>query len=314
MNDARLDHFITATSVPSIDEYMEEYARAGFNVTGESARHEPGLRNRFVSFGPEYIEFVWVEDEAAFEAGQQTAIFPDLAGLRAGARPFGIGLATADVRALHASWTGRGYTLPEVIDGVPRDAPPSSQPVWSFQPLPPELVGGVFLFALTYHTRHGDLIRRVKVAPNTTYGIEGVTFASPSPQERAQRWRDLLAPGEPMREAEGFYEVRTGPHFARWLTPLHYQEYLGLSYKEPPHGFGEMAVIHLLAEDLDKAEEWIASAGRDISRLPDPASGLDTLYVYPDPRDGFTFAITQRPAQEWLDARVRLTGERLELG
>lgn len=313
MGNVRLDHFITAVAVDSVDDYMEEYSRAGFNVVEQSARHEPGLRNRFVSFGPEYLEFTWVEDEAAFSAGQDKSFFPNLAELRAGMRPWGIGLATEDVRALRESWSGRGFTLQDVIDGLPADAAPGTEPVWSFQPIPPDTIGGVLLFALTYHSRHADAVRKVQAAPNTTYAIEGVTFVSDSPQERAQRWRDLLSPGEEVREEENFAEVRTGPHFARWLTPLHYQEYLGLSYKEPPHPYAEMAIIHLLAEDLDTAEELIATSGRDVSRLPDVASGLDTLYVYPDPRDGFTFAITQRPSHEWLAERTALTGERLEL-
>ncbi|HEX8600904.1 MAG TPA: VOC family protein [Chloroflexia bacterium] len=313
MENVRLDHFITAVTVENVDDYMEEYSRAGFNVVEQSARHEPGMRNRFVSFGPEYLEFTWVEDEEAFSTGQDKSFFLNLAELRAGTRPWGIGLATEDVRAMHESWSGRGYTLPEVIDGLPADAAPGTEPVWSFQPIPPDAVGGVLLFALTYHSRHAVAVRQVQVAPNTTYAIEGVTFVSDSPQERAQRWRDLLAPDAEVREEENFAEVRTGSHFARWLTPLHYQEYLGLSYKEPPHRYGEMAVIHLLAEDLDKAEELIATSRRDTSRLPDVASGLDTLYVYPDPRDGFTFAITQRPAQEWLAERTALTGEKLEL-
>ncbi|MDQ5823036.1 MAG: VOC family protein [Chloroflexota bacterium] len=313
MGNVRLDHFITAVTVENVDDYMEEYGRAGFNVVEQSARHEPGLRNRFVSFGPEYLEFTWVEDEAAFSTGQHKSFFPDLSELRAGTRPWGIGLATEDVRALRESWSSRGYTLPEVIDGLPADAAPGTEPVWSFQPIPSDTVGGVVLFALTYHSRRNDDVRKVQVTPNTTYAIEGVTFVSDSPRERAQRWRDLLAPGEEVREEENFAEVRTGPHFARWLTPLHYQEYLGLSYKEPPHSYAEMAVIHLLAEDLEKAEELIATSGRDVSRLPDAASGLDTLYIYPDPRDGFTFAITQRPTEEWLAERTALTGEKLEL-
>ncbi|HEX9988237.1 MAG TPA: hypothetical protein VGE45_07155 [Chloroflexia bacterium] len=55
------------------------------------------------------------------------------------------------------------------------------------------------------------------------------------------------------------------------------------------------------------------AAGRAVTRLPDKRTGVDTLYVSPDPRDGFTFAITQRPAQEWLNERTAVTGENLEL-
>ena len=312
MENVRLDHFITATLVDNVDDYMEEYTRAGFNVRPEGVRHEPGLRNRFISFGPEYLEFTWVEDESAFSSGQDKTFFPGIALLRAGNRPFGIGLVTDDAQALHESWTARGYSLPDVITMPPPGG--DQAPIWSFQPVPGDAVGGVMLFALVYHTRPKDAVRKVQVSPNSTYAIEGVTFVSDTPQERATRWRDLLAPGQEIVERESFYEVRTGPHYARWVTPLHYQEYLGLSYKESPHSYGEMSIIHLLAEDLDKAETVIGEAGRDVARMPDYASGLDTVYVYADPRDGFTFAITQRPAQQWLEERTALTGEKIELG
>lgn len=311
MENVKLDHFITATLVESVDDYMEEYTSAGFNVLPQSARHDPGLRTRFVSFGPEYLEFIWVEDEEAFSTGQDKTFFPDVASLRAGNRPFGIGILTDDVEGLHESWTARGYSLPNVIT---MPAPGGEQqPVWSFQPVTGDTVGGVVLFALVYHTRPKDAPRQVRTSPNSTYAIEGVTFVSDTPQERATRWRDLLAPGHEILESESFYEVRTGPHFARWLTPIHYQEYLGLSYKESPRPYGEMSIIHLLAEDLDRAETMFGEAGRDIARMPDFASNLDTLYVYSDPRDGFTFAITQRPAQEWLEERTAQTSEKLEL-
>jgi hypothetical protein len=108
------------------------------------------------------------------------------------------------------------------------------------------------------------------------------------------------------------YTVQIGPHFAIWMKPEEYQEYYGLSYKASPHPYGEIAVLHLVATDLDRAEETIGAA-RQVARVPDKRTGEDTLLVPPDERDGFTFAITQRDPEEWARWREGITGERLQV-
>jgi hypothetical protein len=64
-----LDHVLTYAEASSIDEHLGSYRAAGIDVAGVTARHGGGVRNGFVNFGPEYLECVWVEDEAAFAAG-----------------------------------------------------------------------------------------------------------------------------------------------------------------------------------------------------------------------------------------------------
>jgi hypothetical protein len=315
MTNAQFDHFITAANTPNIDNYLQEYENAGFLVADRTVRHDPGLRNGFVRFGPEYLEFVWVEDEKLFEEGAETAIFPQVRDLRAAFRPFGIGIDAADVRALREEWARRGYELPPVTDGVARDTPPGTPPIWSFLPIPLAVLRGAMTFALTYHTRPKDAPRRVQAAANTTYAIQGVTFTTDEPEVRAKQWRDLLAPDAEVLSKGGYhgaFEVWIGPHLATWITPEHYQEDYGLSYKASPHPFGEIAVIHLLATDLDKAEETIGAA-RQATRIPDKLTGADTLLVPPDARDGFTFAVTGRPIEEWIRWREGVTGDKIEL-
>lgn len=317
MAGIRFDHFITFACADNIDSYMERYKAAGFMVREQTVKHDPGLRNAFVSFGPEYIEFCWVEDMEQFEQGAETASFPRIQELQAACTPFAIGLEAEDLSALHDEWTRRGYKLPEVTQGIPRDAPEGTPPVWSFQAIPEETVGGAFLFALTYHTRKKGVPRKVSIAPNSTYAIAGVTFATDEPEKRATAWRDLLAPSADIHSEGGAhaeYSVQIGPHLASWLSPLDYQDKYGLSYKSPQHPFGEIAVLHLLAQDLTMAEEQIESLNRNATRMPDALTGVDTLLVPPDEQDGFTFAITERPAEEWLKERIKMTGESLEIG
>ncbi len=315
MANIKLDHFITGADTDSIDNYLENYRKAGFLVAEQTVRHHPGLRNGFVRFGPEYLEFVWVEDEEQFEKGADATFFPRVRDLRAAHRPFAFAVEANDVRILREEWLERGYELPPIISGKARGAAEDAPPIWSFQPIPSSVAEGAFCFALTYHTRQKDAPRKIQLAPNTTYAISGITFTSDGPLARATAWRDLLAPGEEIKgsEEDHIYEVSIPPHFAIWMKPEEYQEQYGLSYKASPHPFGELAVVHLLAHDLDKAEEMIGEMRRNVTRLPDKRTGVDTLFVPPDERDGFTFAITERPVEEWLRERVGVTGERLEV-
>jgi hypothetical protein len=306
MTNIRFDHFITYTSAEHIDDYVKEYAVQGFTPSETTVRHEPGLRNGFVFLGAEYIEFCWVEDEALFAAADAQ----DKA-LRAGRRPFGIGIVTDDVQALHEDWTARGYSVPDTVSKAPRDAPPDAPALWSFQDIPAELLPGVYSFALTYHARPRDAVKQVKIAPNSIYAIAGVTLVTPEPAARAACWRDLLAPGEPVTPTDIGFEVQIGPHLARWVTPAAYQAAYGLDWTPPPHPCGELALLHLLATDLSKAQAMLEAAGRRIDAIS--VAGHSELLVTPDERDGFAFLIRQQPAETWLEDRLRRTGEKLTL-
>jgi Glyoxalase-like domain len=303
MPPIRLDHFITYTSALSIDEQLEWYRQAGFGVLEETVRHEPGLRNGFVGFGREYIEFCWVEDEEAF-----AVVGPQEQALRAACRPYCIGLATPDVAALHVQWAAQGYELSPVVSRAPRDAAPDADPVWSFQEIPPALQpGGAESFVLTYHHRRGlDVLR---IAANTTYAIAGVVFVTSHPAERAYAWGRLLAPDEPLQDDGEICSVRLGPHVGSWMTPARYEQIYGRHWEPSPHGVGEFAALHLLAERLETAEGMLGEAGGSVTRLKESAGTPAPLFVAPDPSDGFAFVLTERPASEWLAERTAQFGD-----
>lgn len=306
MTTIRFDHFITYANAPSIDTYLQEYATLGFLPEERTVRHEPGLRNGFAFIGPEYLEFCWVEDEALFEKADDEDRL-----LQATPRPFAIGLVAGDIQAIHDDWTARGYSVPEIESAKPRDADPEAPPAWSFQEIPDDLLPGASCFALTYHLRPKDKERQVKIAPNTIYAVSGLTFVAPEPHARATCWRDLLAPGEPVRQSAGSASVRIAPHRATWMTPEAYQSAFGLDWQPHPLPQRELALLHLLATDLQVVKAMMEGAGRRTTALF--VEGEEALLVTPDPRDGFVFLIFQQPAEAWLRERIGCTGERLNL-
>ena len=217
MSKIKLDHFITYTNAESIDEYLDEYAEQGFLPMERTVRHNPGLRNGFITFGPEYLEFCWVEDERLFSGAD-----PEEVQIREARRPYGIGIVAKDVQTVHDDWTAKGFDLPAVWSKAARDDEPDTPPKWSFQEIPPDLLPGASCFVLTYHSRTRDSFRNIQIAPNSTYAISGVTFVSPDAKSRSITWRDLLAPGEKISRHRDEYKIRIGPHRARWITPQAY--------------------------------------------------------------------------------------------
>jgi hypothetical protein len=306
MTSVRFDHFITYTSAASIDDYLQEYAALGFAPEERTVRHDPGLRNGFVFIGPEYLEFCWVEDETLFETADEEDRL-----LRATPRPFGLGMVADDVQAVHDDWMARGFEMPDVSSGRPRDADPDTPPVWSFQAIPSELLPGAWVFALTYHLRAKDAERLFQVAPNTIYAISGVTFVTPEPEARATCWRNLLAPDEPIRQLGAAFSVQIGPHWAEWRTPGAYRSTYALDWIPHPLPHGELALLHLLATDVQAVKNLMEQAGR--RSFPVSVAGGEALLVAPDVRDGFVFVVRQQPVETWLRERVGRTGERLKL-
>jgi hypothetical protein len=295
--EPRLDHVLTYAAASSIDEHLDTYRAAGFHVARVTARHRGGVRNGFVNFGPEYLECVWVEDEAAFAAGHPRMPALTDSELRGAARPFGMGFLVEDVPALHEAWTVRGHALPPPFHERPPGAPADAPPALTLQAIPAELLPGALCFALTYHFDAKPT--NVIVPPNTVYGMAGVTFVSDRPEARARRCRDVLAPGAPLEAGGTAFAL--GPHRLRWLTPGQFEAALGRAWVPPPHGRTEIAAIDVLAERLDRAEDLIGRAGRPVVRLE---RGSETrLVVGPGPRDGVVLAVRERPAAAWAAER-----------
>lgn len=306
MSNIHFDHFITYTSAGNVDDYLKEYEAQGFIPDEQAVRHEPGLRNRFIFLGTEYIEFCWVEDESLFAKAEQ-----EEKSFRAALRPFGIGMIAEDVQTVHDDWTKRGYAVPAVWSKAPRDAAPDAPPAWSFQDIPSDLLPGVSAFALTYHRRKKGDVKKFRIHPNSIFALSKVTFVSPEPEAHATRWRYLLAPEEQVTSSALSFDVQIGPHQASWMSPDAYQTVYHHQWTHAPHPCGETAVLHLLASNPQKVKSMLENAGRRIISITD--NGRDALFVEPDLRDGFAFTVREGSVNAWLQERMQRTDEKIEV-
>jgi len=304
----RLDHILSFTNGP-IEDALAEYRRAGFDLQPGTLRHPPGLRNGFVSFGPEYVELNWVEDEQAFAVGapvwQQAQRRCQL--------PFAISFFSDDVHQLGGALAQRGYHLPPVGSRSQREIYPDGRPVWSFLLMPPGLLPGTGSFATTYHQPQ-EPRHRIRLADNSIYGLAGISLVSPAAAKRCHRWHEVLAAGasaiggEAGRRgvADDSGVVTIGPHFARFLTPEEYRRRYSLEWNDAGP-FLEIAVVHLWADDLARARKVLSDGGRQV------VLAADELLLPANGRDGFVFSVAERPIRDWIAWRRSITGEALQL-
>ena len=303
----RLDHFLTFVNTENIDDYVEKYRALGFVIGDETRQYKPGLRNRFVLLGCEYLELVWVENEEEFAEGgseEFARMYNDLPTLRTAARPFSIGFSSHDVEALHQEWTRRGYTIPSVWSF----APPGMPPVLSFQEIPDDLLPGASCFAITYHMGSTSQERRVQRAANTIYAVEGVTFVSIAPEKAAKRWQRLLSPDIAVTTDQNVYSVMVAPHTAWWMSPELFHDHYGIAWTPTPHRYGHLAAIHLFAENLGLARSMLVQSF--IRQVGHNRSG-DFLLVSPTGEDGIIFIVREYPIELWHSERTRATGEKI---
>ncbi|MDQ3553169.1 MAG: GNAT family N-acetyltransferase [Chloroflexota bacterium] len=298
-SELRLDHFLCYSDAVSLDDHVAEYRRLGFVPQARAARWDPGLRTRFIGLWPEYLELLSVEDEAAFAASDD----PDTR-FRVGGRPYSIGIMTDDLPALHATWRERGFELPEVRFESPADSPPEAEPLFAFVSIPQELLPGVSAFALTsYYGPPPPMRRQVWVAPNSVFGLTGLTMVSRTPESDAAAWQRLLGPDEPTTQGREGPELVIGPHRMRWLDPDGYARRYDLPWTPSDDGADGIGLLEMVALDLDRVEHLVREVGRAPRRLDDGA-----LLIDPSDHDGFRFLVRAGKVDEWAAWRRERTG------
>lgn len=226
----RLDHILTFTNANSIDAHLDTYRRAGFLPHDATGRWDPGLHNGFVRFWPEYLEFLWVEDEAVFaEAGARyhTLGGTDCGAVRQAGRPHGIGFYAGDIEALHQAWRARGCDLPEVAYWRLKSTPPDAPPDFAYQEIPRSILPGASCFVLTSFYPNPPLRCEAWVAPNSAFSVSGVSFVCADPVARGSAWRDVLAPEAALAVRDGGCELFLPPHYLSWLIPDAYHKLYG---------------------------------------------------------------------------------------
>lgn len=291
----RLDHVLTFTSVSAVEEQLDRYRAGGFVVSDHIAAWAPGLRNGFVNLWPEYLELLCVADDDAFATAPA-----ELRQARGAVRPYGLGFYCEDTTSLHAQWSERGIALPEPEYLRLATTSDEDRPDFCEMALPD--LAGAACFVLTSFFPGAAMRRRMQVAPNTVFGLAGVTFVNDDPLAAADRWRSVLRPA-PGRVPAGSGQVVHGVHRFTWLYPTDLTEGYGLRRQIGPP---DIAVVHLLAEQPTVTAQMMAAAGWVVHER-----SHDIFVVGGHPADGINFTVTSGSADERRHQRATVLGEHL---
>lgn len=293
----RLDHVLTFTSVKRVEASLERYQLAGFVVSDHIARWEPGLRNGFVNLWPEYLELLCIDDSDSFANDAPDA----LRNAASQHRPFGLGFYSDDTVALHKQWAakGRQITAPEMLRLATTS--PDSPPDFCEMPVPE--LEGADCFVLTSYFPDAAMRRFMDVAPNTVFGLAGVTLVTERPDLRCRDWAALLDV-EALVESPDEAFLHLGLHRFRWISEKQHES----QYCFPWDSSGsEIAVLHLLAEDASLVSRMMSDAGWTVITS---RSGCTTAH---HPEDGFVFTVEEHRASDWQRSRKTTWGEALQL-
>jgi hypothetical protein len=286
----RLDHVTTYAEVDALGDVLAAYRRAGFPVSDRVVAHANGVRSGTIWFGSEYLELLVVEDVDAFV---KLAPMNDRL-VCSGWRPFGIGFKSPDVGALHEAWTARGIELPELSRLHAADGAGALE--WRILQVPLKTLRGASCFVI----EKGDTAAPPPLAaPNATYALAGITMVSAEAEERVRQWRALLAPDHPL-QVSGVDAVPLGHHRVCWMTPDEFHVRSGHAWQAAGHPLGEIGIVHLLSEDLDRTRACLTRAGRAWTDL---VPAREAILVDPDPTDGLRLAIHACPRAQWDAAR-----------
>ena len=297
--DPILNHIISFARVRSIDTYLKRYQKAGFVADKPTVRHNPGKRNGFVYFGPDYVEFFWVEDKKKFsrEANAWEKHFSQ------SPRPFGIAFESTNLETFRNSSARNGYPLRPIWSKAPADGDPND-PWWSFLNVPLKYLPGAWTFFLTYLKRVPNRPRTIKIGKNGIFGIAGIVMISDIPAKRVAQWLKFLG-GKKLSNSR----IQFGPHYVEWQTPREFHARYGLKsnrVRGKLKTYAETGVIHLLAKDLFLAKSKLKKCGFQV------ADYEEGFVVKPDKRDGYAFLVTEGSLPKWIKERS-LYGQKLKI-
>lgn len=304
-----LEHIYSIINSSKLESHLDIYRKAGFYVGEKTVRHPPGMRNGFVYMGPEYIEFIWVERQREYE--KEKSNYHD--EFRKHSGPFGFGFETNKIEKFNRTLTKRGYKVPSLYSRGPTDAKEGDKPWWTFQNFNRRTLPGVLPFALRYETRDLSKPRKSCIGKNGIFAISGVTFVAYNPIKDAGRWANVFGV-KVLSRKDNNVSITLGAQSLNWMRPSVFRSIYGNQACLPHKGrfthLRKMALLHLYAESLEKAEKYFMKAGFKTQHINKP--DMIGLYVYPLKSDGYAFFISEYSVQKWLGERKSM-GQNLKL-
>lgn len=281
-----LDHVTTYIDAEDVLEQLETYRQAGFAVRDQIDRYQFGVESASIKLGAEYIELLAVPDLDQFNLAPMN----DKLVCRS-LRPFAVGFKAPDLEVLHRAWIEAGLELPAARTLWGENSESGERIKCRLVDIPSKKLRGANCFVVE---KSIDQLDAAEPA-NSVYGLAAITMVSTEVAERVGQWQRMLSPvtnAASRREST----IAIGCHQVRWLDPARFRRHFKRDWILADHPFGEIAAIHLLGDDVDRAASLAAEAGFSVER---GVPAIDAVLVEPDPGEGPVLAIHEWPRPDW---------------
>lgn len=300
----REDHFLAFTTAKVLNEYLNEYERAGFLSMG-TLNHNLGKKIGFIKFSPEYIELHWIENQEEFDSKAndfwvQASKSNDI---------FSVAFAVDNINQLNNYWESLNIDVME--PGYIKV--PGSKAEYNFAIVntPEGLMNGIHTFFVQYLSKEYALAypenepKKIEISPNGIYAIKGLTMLISDSSIDLERWAQALHIDKKSISKKRMF---VGPHE---ITIKTYDEFNNLFQDKASiltESSSTTCLIHLLTVELRRTQEYLSKVNWKCMYLK--SSKEREIYLNP-PRDGFKFIISQMDINDYMKLRKERSGELL---
>ncbi|MBI4238738.1 MAG: VOC family protein [Deltaproteobacteria bacterium] len=274
------DHVYSFSSANDLEATLRHFERAGFLRCDHRSHHPKGMLTGFVHLTGTYLEFITIEDEAAFLRDADAAEH----WLRRHPRPYGIGLHTYNIEETHRHLQTVVPRTPPIVRRR-RPEQPDGPVTWAFAEFPAAHVPGCELCAIEYLTRPRTPNTLI-MGPNTIFAISGFVFCTDTPADRIAVWARTLAAVLPQCEQKQ-HTLSFGFQQFRWITPQEFEQWFDARWIPADSRYGELCAVQVRAADLRTAAAALQDGGFAVRHRTAPPR----LYVGPDPDTGYAFVV-----------------------
>lgn len=298
----QIEHIYSFLNKKSLESHLRLYAKEGFVVGKKTVRHPPGTRNGFFYIGPEYLEFLRVEDQKAYRKGKSN--HHDT--FRTNPGPFGFGFDAPQIGEFHKELIRKGIKAPRLFSRGPSDAKENDEPWWTFQLFPSRALPGIYPFALRYESHDYSAPRHAYIGKNGIFAISGVTLVSKTPLRDAKKWAKVF--DLKVTRDGGQMSAYFGPHKLSWLRKALFRKMYGKEAFIPSSGsfahLRKVALLHLYSEDLKRTRRYMKKTGRKVREVS--VEGKSCLYIHPHAADGYSFLVSEKSLSLWKKERQKM--------
>lgn len=210
------------------------------------------------------------------------------------------------IQFVEFDWKSMEYYLPPLWGGITKHL--ITNPQYSFFCTPVSRKEGFSFEGINCRLNEVDenILLKVRTAPLATYCVAGLSFVVPQPEARAVRWRNLFSTEADVECENEIYRVGSGSYYTQWMDDEKYEELFQHTHLKVSSQPGDLAIIHLYSQDLERSEKILNASGFYTKRHLEPLGNRHYLFVFPRKKEEVAFCISEKKYDRWKQESSQL--------